>query len=253
MKKKPIGIYFRKIFLKTRKKSKNIKVFLMAGGKGKRLNPYTLKTPKPMLIIDKKPMLYYVLKNYFSQGFNNFYISVNFRYKQITDYFKDGSFLGVKISYIKEKKPLGTAGSLGNLKYQNIEDVLVSNCDIMTDINYSSIIDFHKKFKADVTMAVKSSILQSQFGVIENNGIRIKSIKEKPKITQYVNAGIYIFKGSILNKIKNNRYLNMNSLLSKLIDDKKKVILYPLYESWIDLGTHKDLNYYKNIKIRNEK
>lgn len=122
----------------------------------------------------------------------------------------------------------------------------MSNCDIISNINYSSILDFHKKHAADATIAVKSSVFQSQFGVIENTGIKVNSIKEKPKIIQYINTGIYIFKGSVLNKIKKNSYLNMNNFINELIYNKKKVILYPMYENWDDLGTHESLSKFKN-------
>jgi dTDP-glucose pyrophosphorylase len=246
IKKKPKGIYFRQYFLRKRKENYMPKVFIMAGGEGKRLNPFTLKLPKPMILIDKKPMLYHILKSFFLQGFSQFYISVHFMKKHIIDYFGDGNFLGIKIKYIEEMKPLGTAGSLRYLKLGQRENILVSNCDIISNINYSSILDFHKKQSADATIAVKSSVFQSQFGVIENTGIKVNSIKEKPKIIQYINTGIYIFKGSALNKIKKNSYLNMNNFINELIYNNKKVILYPLYENWDDLGTHQSLSKFRN-------
>lgn len=114
--KKPKGIYFRQYFLRKGKENNTSKVFIVAGGQGKRLYPYTLRLPKPMVLIDKKPILYHILKSYLLQGFREFYISVHFMKKHIIDYFGDGAFLGIKIKYIKEAKPLGTAGSLSYLK-----------------------------------------------------------------------------------------------------------------------------------------
>ena len=110
----------------------------MAGGFGKRLMPITRNIPKPMIKVGGKPILQHIIENASSRGFYNFYLSVNYLKHKIKDYFGDGSKFDVKINYIEENKPLGTAGSLSLLKTVNKLPLIIVNGDTITDINFNN-------------------------------------------------------------------------------------------------------------------
>ena len=247
IKKKIKGLYFRNKIVETNK-IKN-KIIIMAGGKGKRLIPLTKTTPKPMISIEGKPMLLLIIKSFSNQGLKNFYISVNYLSNKIIKYFGNGSFYNLKIDYLKEKKPLGTAGSLSLLKIKKKpENIIVSNCDIIAKVDIIQMLSFHKKYKADVTIASVSHETQNPYGVIETDGFNVKNFIEKPIHKHYVNSGIYIFKSSNLRFIKKNTKEDMNNFLERLLKKKKKIIIYPIFGNWFDLGNLHVLKNFKKLK-----
>ena len=146
-------------------KKKNI-FLIMAGGLGKRLYPLTKKNPKPMLKIYNKPMLEHLILAAKKHGFENIFISVHYLKNKIIKYFKDGSSLGVKISYIIEKKPLGTAGSIKFTKNSTLP-ILITNCDVVSNINYNDLMNFHLKNNADATMVIKYMEDVNPFGIVK--------------------------------------------------------------------------------------
>ena len=155
--------------------------------------------------------------------------------------------MGVKISYTTEKKPLGTAGSLSLLN-KKIKDknFLLTNCDVLSQINYKNLLDFHMNNNADLTIAVKKFVSQSQYGEINLKGIRIQNIIEKPEKNIIINSGIYVIKTNCVNFLKRNKYIDMNEFIIRLIKKRKKVIAFPFYENWFDLGTKEQLKISKN-------
>ena len=169
----------------------NSTFFIMAGGKGKRLMPLTKKIPKPLLKIMGKPIIEHIIINAKNKGFKKFVISLNYLAKKIINTLGDGSRFGVKINYILEKKELGTAGSLGFYKNKSNEPIILSNADILTDINYTKFLKFHKDSKADLTIAVRKHEIKNPFAVIKIEGGKMLNIDEKPVISSYINAGIY--------------------------------------------------------------
>ena len=203
--KKAIGIFFRdKYYLKDLKTP----VVIMSGGLGMRLRPLTSKLPKALVLVNKKPMLSIVIKNFKNYGYKNFFLTTFYKHNLIKNYFKNGNILGVKIDYIREKKPLGTAGSLFAVK-KRIKDrnFLLSNCDVLSDINYKNILDFHISNKADLTIAVKKYTSRSQYGEINLKGIFVKDIVEKPKKNIIINSGIYVLKTSSINFLRKNNHI----------------------------------------------
>jgi len=250
-KNKLIGLYKLSNQMQIVKNPKKIneKVLIMAGGKGQRLRPLTLKTPKAMLKVNDKPLLEILLLNAISYGFNNFIFSVNYLSNKIISYFKDGKKWGVKISYIKEKKPLGTAGCLAYLKKKCSKNILVMNCDVHTNINFSDLLNYHKKNRADLTMVAKIDQRISKFGIIKTRGINFANFEEKYTYTDYINAGVYVF-NSILFKYLNKKYLDIPEFLNILKNKKKKIIIYPIYEYWFDIGS---LNTYNKFKLYSSK
>ena len=219
----------------------------MAGGKGQRLKPLTNKIPKPMIIIDGKPMIQHLIKGFSDQGIKNFYLSVNYLSKKIMEYFGNGKDYDLNINYLIEKKPLGTAGSLGLLKIKNNENIIVSNCDIVAKVDINNLLTFHKKYRADVTIASVSHETQSPYGVIETDGFNVKNFIEKPVHKHYVNSGIYVFKSSNFKYIKKNKKLDMNYFLEELLIKKKKILIYPIFGNWYDLGNLQILKNFKNL------
>lgn len=221
-------------------------VFLMAGGFGKRLHPLTNDKPKPMLPLGDKPILETILLQFIEEGFYNFFISVHFKADVITDYFGDGSKWGVKISYIHEKKPLGTAGALGllpdNLKKHPL---IMMNGDILTKINFKNLLSFHEDSKCIATICVRKHDVEIPYGVVETNNGTINSIIEKPVKNFFVNAGVYVLDQDLVQKVDGSSYLDMPDLIQSQLNAGQCISAFPIHEYWIDIGRTED---YKSAK-----
>ena len=226
----------------------NYHLIFMAGGKGLRLRPLTINIPKPMIKINGKPLLEKLIIDAKEQGFINFILSINYLGNKIKEYFKNGINLGVSIQYIQEKKPLGTAGSLGALNLKKISNnVIISNSDLVTNINYKNLISFHEKHKSDLTLAIKPIYTKHSYSVIENKGIYLNSIKEKPTTEINYGIGIYVLKKEILKKINKEQHLDMIDFILKLKKNKGyKILTYPIHEDWKDIGEPDDVKSYES-------
>ena len=221
---------------------------ILAGGFGKRLGTITKKTPKPMLKISGKPMVERLISKASKEGFYNFIFSVNYLSHKIINYFNNGKKWGVKINYIKESKPLGTIGSLYYLNNYKFKNIIVVNCDVVTRLNFNDLLTFHDAHKQIATVASIILETKNQFGVIKTKGSRLIEMVEKPLQKNYVNGGIYVFKKSIVKKIKKDKKLDITNLFKKIIRLNKKIIVYPLHEPWADIGIIKELNKVKKSK-----
>jgi dTDP-glucose pyrophosphorylase len=221
-------------------KYSNIMV-IMAGGKGSRLHPQTENRPKPMLLVAGIPILEHIIKRARSQGFNHFIIAINYLGQIIEDYFKNGHKFGVKIEYLHEDVPLGTAGALSLLSHKPERAFIVTNGDVITDINYSDFLEYHTVQNAAATVAVHTHEFQIPYGVVQINGLEVESYEEKPIVSSLINAGVYALDPDILDLITEPKFRDMPELLDISRDLKKKVIVYPLHESWIDIGRPIDL------------
>tara|TARA_B100001057_G_C22750990_1_gene911791 strand:- start:104 stop:1177 length:1074 start_codon:yes stop_codon:yes gene_type:complete len=238
--KKFLGIYD---FLSDEKEN-NIKdnfFLIMAGGKGVRLGEITKEIPKPMLPFLGKPMISHILEKAKKEGFRKFIISVNYLKEIVKDYLKDGKELGIEIQYIEESEPLGTAGSISLLDIELEKPLIVSNGDIISELRYSDLLDHHSKNSSSATMTVYNHVYQNSFGVVESDGLNFKNFKEKPVTTSFINAGIYVLDPLSLSYLKKNKFLNMPDLFERLKEDNRKVIIYPLFESWMDVGRPEDI------------
>lgn len=219
---------------------KRNRVILMAGGLGTRLRPLTEDMPKPMLKVGNKPILETIIKNFASHGFVNITISLNYKAEMIREYFKDGSDFGVNIDYVEENMRLGTAGALSLLKDQPNEPFFVMNADLLTDVNFSNLLDFHCFGNANATMCVREYEYQIPYGVIEIENSSISSIVEKPIKKFFVNAGIYVLSPNIFEYIPQNEFFDMPTLFNILIEKQKKVLSFPIHEYWLDIGRMSD-------------
>ena len=245
-KHKAIGIYIIDELITSKNKS-NL-VVIMAGGKGMRLRPLTKNIPKPMLKVGNKPILQNLIEKFRENGYENFILSVNYKSKIIKDYFGDGTELGVSIKYIEEKIRMGTAGSLSLLKTKLNEPFFVINGDLMINLDFKKMMDFHCENNSIATMCVRQHSINSSYGVVNLKNENIVSIEEKPKQKYFINAGIYILDPKCTSIIP-KKFYDMPTLFKKIIAKKYKAISFPLNEKWIDIGKRDDyqlaLNKYK--------
>lgn len=216
------------------------KVILMAGGLGTRLRPLTHDTPKPLLSVGSKPILQTIIENFSSYGFKDIVLSVNYKAHMIKEYFKDGSDFGVNIEYLEENKRLGTAGALSLLKEKPNEPFFVMNADLLTNVDFTKLLDFHAFGNSTATMCVREYDFQVPYGVIETENDKIKSIVEKPVHKFFVNAGIYLLSPKVLDYIPQNSFYDMPTLFEKLIEENLNVLSFPIHEYWLDIGQMED-------------
>ena len=237
--KKILGLYvWDEIDFVKRKKNYFI---IMAGGKGRRMLPYTKNYPKPLLTLVDKPILEHILLKAKSEGFNKFIFTTNYLKHKISNFFGDGSSWDVKIKYIEENSPLGTAGSLSLLKPKPKIPFIVCNGDVISEIRFEDLLNFHNRNGAIATMVVRPHDLRNPYGVVEVSENKIVSLKEKPISKSYVNTGMYVFDPLILKYFVKNEFLDMSTLFQKLIRNSQKLLAYPAYETWLDIGIPKDL------------
>ncbi|MBY0471636.1 nucleotidyltransferase family protein [bacterium] len=213
-----------------------LQAVIMAGGQGKRLLPLTENTPKPMLPVGGRPLMEHMIVQLGQTGIRNVNISTNYLSSQISDYFGDGEKFGVKLSYVTEDKPLGTAGSLGLLGPSE-EPLLVINGDILTKVDFRAMLSYHVENRADLTVAVRQYDLTIPYGLIECDGNRVTEVREKPAFKFLVNAGIYLLEPSVLKEIPvQGEHCDMTDLVQILIQKNKNVVSFPVVEYWLDIG-----------------
>ena len=225
------------------------KIVIMAGGKGTRLRPHTQNCPKPMLLVGGKPMLQHIIERARDEGFGQFLLSVNYLAHMIEDYFGDGSALGVTIGYIHEESPLGTAGSLSMISKLVDEPFVVTNGDVITDIRYSDLLEFHKRQESTATMAVRLHEWQHPFGVVQMDGLNIVGFEEKPVARSHINAGIYVLSPVALQQLNHGEFCDMPTLFERLQVKSYKTIAYPMHEPWLDVGQPADLDKANQTRI----
>lgn len=217
-------------------------VVVMAGGMGTRLRPLTEECPKPMLLLGDKPILEVILNRLIKNGFSRFYFAVNYKANMIERHFGDGKAFGVEISYLKEDKRLGTVGPLSLLPMRPDAPFFVVNGDVLTDIRYSHLLEFHESQNASAVMCVREYDHQIPYGVVRTEGDTIIDIIEKPVHSSLVNAGVYVLEPEVLDFIPDDTFFDMPSLFMDLIRKNHKCAVYPITDSWFDVGRKEDLD-----------
>ena len=212
------------------------KVILMVGGLGTRLRPLTEHTPKPMLKVGDKPILETIILNFKKYGFVNIVLSVNYKSELIEAYFKDGREFGVNIEYIHEEKRMGTAGALSLMHKKLDEPFFVMNGDLLTNINFEHMMEYHLANSATATMGVREYDFQVPYGVVNLDGMDIHSIEEKPVHKFFVSGGVYILSPEVLQYIPKDEFFDMPTLFETLIAKRKRSISFPIREYWLDIG-----------------
>ena len=217
-------------------------VVLMAGGEGRRLRPHTEETPKPLLTVGGRPILETILENFVGAGFHRFLVSVNYKADMICDVLGDGSRWNVDIEYLKEDRAMGTAGCLGLLPERPEHPFFVMNADLLTKVNFQSLLDYHTANGADATMCVREYHMEVPYGVVDLDDEDIKRIVEKPVTTFFVNAGVYVLDPKCLNYLDSDAHCDMTELFQRLIANDGKATSFPIHEYWLDIGRHSDLD-----------
>lgn len=257
------------INLTVREELENINVklssaIIMAGGRGERLRPLTDKIPKPMLPIKNKPLLEHIILMLKDAGISEIQITLRYKSEYITDYFKNGEKFGVKIKYLSEKKPLGTAGFLKLIKLNH--STLVINGDVLTNLNFNSLYLYHLRNKAAMTVAVHPHLINVPYGVLNMKGdipfgpsykcMEVVSLEEKPTLQLFVNAGVYVLEPDILKFLPETEYFNMTDVINEIVNNRMRVASFPLYGYWKDIGNIDDYekvpNDIKNVCFRIE-
>lgn len=214
---------------------------IMAGGEGKRLRPHTEHCPKPLLQVSGKPMLEHIIERGKAEGFRNFALSIHYLGQMIEDYFGDGSRWQVRIDYLRESSPLGTAGAIALLEPKPTLPIVVSNGDVLTDIRYDELLSFHLRHAAMATMAVRLYEWQNPFGVIHIKGLDIVGFEEKPIARSHINAGIYVLDPAAIDVLTPGEQCDMPALFGRLQERAGRTIVYPMHEPWLDVGRASDL------------
>ena len=232
-------------------KNKSNKVVIMAGGRGMRLRPLTKNIPKPMLKVGNKPILQTIIEKFKKSGYKNFVICVNYKSKIIKDFFSDGTKFGVKIEYVDEKRRMGTAGALSLFKLKPKKPFFVINGDLLTNLDFEKLIDFHYEHNSKATMCVSEYNIESPYGEVKLDVENIINIAEKPIHKFFVNAGVYVLDPSCIDLVP-KKFYDMTSLFKKIIINKNKVISFPIGEYWLDIGRfndYKKANLEYNLKL----
>ncbi len=214
---------------------------IMAGGMGARLRPHTENCPKPLLTVAGKPMLEHIIEHAKLEGFNHFLLAIHYLGDMIEAHFGNGERLGVRIDYLREKLPLGTAGALSLLNPIPDAPFIVTNGDVITDIRYGELLDFHIRYAAAATMAVRIHEWQHPFGVVQMKGVDIVGFEEKPVARSHINAGVYALDPVALNFLDTNAHCDMPTLFERMLSKANRTVAYPMHEPWLDVGRPDDL------------
>ena len=227
-------------------------MIIMAGGLGTRLRPHTENCPKPMLPVAGKPMLEHIIERAKAEGFGRFIIAIQYLGHLIEEYFGKGEHLGVQIDYLKEPVPLGTAGALSLLTPLPTLPFVVTNGDVLSDIKFGELLDFHSRHSAVATMAVRLYEWQHPFGVVQTKGVDIVGFEEKPIARTHINAGVYVLSPEVVYEMTPNGHCDMPSLFEQLQVEGKRTVAYPMHEPWLDVGRPDDLQRARHAHPKDE-
>lgn len=252
--KRVTGLLLLEDFLGPKKekevKKKNNFVVIMAGGKGSRLDPFTKILPKPLIPIGDRPIIEIIMKNFQRCGFNNFLLTLNYKAEMIKIYFSENPE-GFNIYYTEEEKFLGTAGSLALAKDKLYETFLVSNCDVIMEMDFADLLEHHRNSGNHCTVVGVVKHMQIPYGVLETeNGVLLR-LREKPEYDLIINSGVYVLEPEVIGLIPENQPFDMPELLLAARAAGYKVGVYPVSSNWFDVGQWEEyqrtLEYFKRV------
>ncbi len=225
----------------------DLKVVIMAGGRGERLLPYTSIVPKPLMPIGDKAIIELIIESFKKYGCKEFTLTINYKKNMIKAYF-DELERDYRITYIEEEKPLGTGGSLSLLKDKLTKTFIVSNCDILLDVDYSEIYRYHQHNNNMITIITSLKHYILPYGTINiNTDGTVCSLIEKPGRDYLINTGVYILEPDALKYLKDAEFMHITELIENCIRDGKKVGTYPIGdEAWMDMGQFDEMEKMKN-------
>jgi dTDP-glucose pyrophosphorylase len=217
-----------------------IDAVIMAGGRGQRLQPLTDATPKPLLKVGDKPIMEHNLNRLAKYGIDDFWVSVKYLGEQIEAYFGAGKQKNINIEYVWENEPMGTIGAVAQINNFKHDYVLVTNSDLLTNIDYEQFFLEFIKQGADLAVLTIPYQVAIPYAVLETEKGEVKSFKEKPTYTYYSNGGIYLMKKEMTHLIPQNKFYNATDLMEDLLQQNKKIISFPFSGYWLDVGKHED-------------
>ncbi len=216
-----------------------LSAILMAGGKGERLRPMTLTTPKPLLQIEGKPIIDYNIEALAAVGVRNISVTTRYLAEQIEEHFAS-EVAGIKVKCIKEELPLGTIGSAALTEIAPTGNTIVMNSDLITTISFEELYLKHSESQADATIAVIPYQVSVPYAILTLDGDNVTGIAEKPSYSYYANAGIYIFKNEHLRSLPTDRRTDATDMLDQIIQNSGRVAYYTIKGTWIDVGSPTD-------------
>ncbi|ABM29600.1 nucleotidyltransferase family protein [Nitratidesulfovibrio vulgaris] len=213
---------------------------IMCGGLGSRLGHLTHNCPKPMLEVGGKPILERIMCSIIQAGISRFFFATHYLKEKIECYFGNGEKWGVQIEYLKEKKRMGTGGALSLMPYVPSHPMLIMNGDILTEFNIRHLLDFHSMTNSIATMAIAEYCYQNPYGVVRHEGTMLLDIDEKPTNSWFINAGIYVAEPSLVEKVPQDTFIDMPTLLLNAKKKGETISIFPICEKWLDIGREPD-------------
>ncbi|QGP92819.1 Bifunctional protein GlmU [Neomoorella glycerini] len=211
-------------------------VVIMAGGKGTRLDPFTKILPKPMIPLGDKPIVEVLMDRFYDQGFSQFILSVGYKAEVVKLYFNDSNGRPYKVNFVQEEEPLGTAGALGLLRQQLQGTFLVTNCDVIIEMNYGELLRYHQEKGNALTIVGALRDFTIPYGVLRTEAGEFHQIEEKPSFHFLVNTGLYVLEPEILEGLDNSSFIHMTDLIMATKDKGLRVGVYPHHGRWFDIG-----------------
>lgn len=242
-----VDVVFHEGYLRAKGKTKkttlkNTPIIIMAGGEGTRLRPYTKILPKPLIPIGDIPIIERIMNRFHEYGADQFYLTVNYKKEMIRSYFSEAN-LPYSIKYVEENQPLGTAGGIRLIRESFDIPVIVTNCDILIEADYQSLMEYHNDSSNDMTIVSSLKNIVIPYGVLRtNNDDQIVSMEEKPKISNFINTGMYVVNPACLNKIPEGQKYHMTQLAGQIMQDGGRVGMYPISEgAFLDMGQFEEM------------
>jgi len=215
---------------------------VMAGGDGRRMRGVSDDVPKPLLRVGGKPLLEILIERLRSAGISRFFITVRYKSEMIEAHFGDGSRLGVRIRYVREDRPLGTAGALARLPESLTDPFFLVNGDILTKCDFLGMLDFHTRCRADLTVGAVPHTVEVPYGVLRLDGEALTAIEEKPRLDFLINAGMYVIDPAVVPLIPRERPFDATDLIPLLKRAGRTVAAFPVREYWLDVGRDGDFH-----------
>jgi NDP-sugar pyrophosphorylase family protein len=213
---------------------------VIAGGRGQRLRPLTDKVPKPLLRLGASTIIERIVQSLKASGVEDLYLSVNYKAQDFEDRLGDGSHLGVRISYLKERRKLDTAGPLSLLPARPDAPVLVTNGDILTRLDFRRLFRYHASHDSAATICAVAHATRIPYGVLQTSDDVLTGFEEKPEVKVLVNAGIYMLDPDVLDLVEPETAISMPDLLGRVMAEGQEVRVFQITDKWFDIGTPED-------------
>ncbi len=228
-------LLWQDVFTKQPQKREE-KVVIMAGGKGSRMDPFTKILPKPMIPLGDKPILEVIIDRFNQQGFYTFLLSIGYKAEIIRYYFAEYNNRPYEVKFVQEENPLGTAGALGLLREELDKTFIVSNSDIIVELDYNHLLEYHTEKQNSLTIVGALRKFTIPYGVLKIEDNVLENVDEKPNFHFLVNTGLYVLEPGLLSLVSGEKFLDMTDLIVLAKENNLKVGVYPHHGQWFDVG-----------------